>query len=70
MSFTELKEQVVALTAEDRLRLSAFLADLELENEPEFRRQVDKRMQAMDAGRNMGAQEFEQRHNKLNSEGR
>lgn len=70
MSFAELKEQVVALSAEDRLRLSAFLADLDQESEPEFRRQVDKRMQSMDAGRKMNADEFEQRDRKLRDDGR
>jgi hypothetical protein len=68
MSFTELKEKVVELSAEERFKLSAFLA--ELEQEKEFRDQVGRRMQAMDAGAKMGMENFEERDRKLRANGR
>ena len=70
MSLAELRDKVAELTPEERLQLSAFLADLEQENEVEFRAAADGRMKAMDAGRKVTMEEFEQRHEKLKSEGR
>ncbi len=69
MSFAELKEQVAVLSAEERLQLAAFLAELEEENETEFRATVNKRMKAMDTGKKVTAEEFEARHNALRSKG-
>jgi hypothetical protein len=70
MSFTELKEKVVELSAEDRFKLSAFLADLEQEREMEFRNLADKRMKAMDAGAKMDMADFEERDRKLRKHGK
>lgn len=70
MSFTELKEKVIELSAEERFKLSAFLADLEQEKEVEFRDLAGRRMQAMDAGAKMDMEDFEERDRKLRADGR
>jgi hypothetical protein len=69
MSFTELKEQVAALSAKERLQLAAFLADMEEEGEADFQEKVDKRMRAMDAGRKVTAEQVEKQHKKLQAKG-
>jgi hypothetical protein len=53
MSFAELKEQVACLSVEERFELSAWLAELEQEMEPEFRAKVDEGMKLMDGGAKM-----------------
>jgi hypothetical protein len=50
--------------------LSALLADLEQEKEPEFRAAVDRRMQIMDGGARMTMEEFEKRHHRLQADER
>jgi hypothetical protein len=56
-----------ALPAQERLELAAYLADLEEQNETEFRRSVDKRMQAMDRGSKMTREQFEAEHLRRNA---
>ena len=68
MSFTELKEQVTRLSAEDRFRLSALLADLDQANETEFRSEVERRMKAMDSGVKMTMEQFEEQHRQRGGE--
>ncbi|MEK7683833.1 MAG: hypothetical protein AAB466_00255 [Verrucomicrobiota bacterium] len=70
MSLAELKDKVAGLSSTERLELSAFLADLEQQNEVEFRKQVDQRMQDMDAGEKMSMEEFERQHRRLSIQGR
>jgi hypothetical protein len=62
MSFSELKDQIAALSASDRLKLSAFLMELEEQSEPEFRQEVSGRMKAMDMGKKVSMEQFEERH--------
>ena len=62
MSLAELKEQAVALSAEERLQLAAFLADLDERTETQFRETADHRMKAMDAGKKVTMEEFEREH--------
>jgi hypothetical protein len=62
MSFAELKGQIAELSAAERLKLAAFLIELEEQSEPEFRRVVDGRMKAMDTGKKVSMERFEQRH--------
>jgi nitrate reductase assembly molybdenum cofactor insertion protein NarJ len=66
MSFAELKEQVAVLSVEERNQLAAFLSELE---ETEHRAVINRRMQAMDAGKKVTAEEFEARHEELKSKG-
>ena len=70
MSLAELKAEVAKLSAQERLKLAALLADLDEQNESEFRSAADRRMAAMDDGRKMTAEEFEKRHQERESEGR
>ena len=67
MSFAELKDQVAVLSAEERSQLAAFLAELD---ETEYQAEMNRRMQAMDAGKKVTAEEFEARHMELKSKGR
>ena len=62
MSLTKVKEQVSALSPEERLQLASFLAELDEEKESEFRQTTDRRMKAMDAGAKMTSAEFEAEH--------
>jgi hypothetical protein len=62
MSFAELKNQIAVLSAADRLKLSAYLIELEEEGEPEFRQTVSGRMKAMDMGKKVSMEQFERRH--------
>jgi hypothetical protein len=61
MSFAELKHRIAKLSAADRLKLSAFLVELEEQNEPAFRQEVNGRMKAMDMGKKVPMEQFEQR---------
>jgi len=62
MSFAELKDQVAELSAEDRLKLSAFLIELEEQSEESFQQEVSRRMKNMDMGKKVSMEQFEQRH--------
>jgi hypothetical protein len=70
MSFAQLRETVAGLSAKERFELSALLADLEQENESEFRAVVDRRVKAMDGGAKMTMEELERRHQELEAERR
>jgi hypothetical protein len=69
MSLTEIKESVTKLSPQERLLLSAFLAELEEADEARFQAQVDSRMRAMDAGQKMAMTEFERRHTAQKAKG-
>ena len=70
MSLTELKEQVAGLSRKDRFQLSVYLAELEQETEQDFRAEVGRRMNVMDAGAKVTAEKFEERHQKAKAKGR
>ena len=65
MSFAELKGQIAGLSAAERLKLAAFLIELEEQSEPEFCQVVDRRMKAMDKGKKISMEQFEQRRSGL-----
>jgi len=60
MSFAELRDQIAELSAVDRLKLSAFLIELEEQSEPEFPQEANRRMVAMDMGKKVSMEQFEQ----------
>jgi hypothetical protein len=62
MSLTELKEQIAGLSPEERLKISAFLVELEQESEAEFRAEVERRMKDMYGGAKVTMERFEERH--------
>jgi hypothetical protein len=70
MSLAELEAEVSKLSPPERLKLAALLADLEEQNEDQFRAAADRRMTAMDDGRKVTSEEFERRHRQLESDGR
>lgn len=69
MSLAEIKEQAATLSVEERLQLAAFLAELDEQREAEFRKTVDRRMKAMDAGKKVTMEAFEADHARRLSEG-
>jgi hypothetical protein len=62
VNLAELKKQAEALPADERLELAAYLAELQEQSEPEFRRAVDERMKEMDRGSKVSSDEFEAQH--------
>jgi len=62
VSVAEIKQQVAGLSPTERFELSAFLAELDEQQETEFRQAADRRMKDMDAGRKISGEEFERRH--------
>ena len=50
MSVAELKHQVAALSVEERLDLAAWIFHLNSKDDPEYQRELARRMDAMDAG--------------------
>ena len=70
MSIAELKEQIVELSAGERLKLAAFLEELEEKDDPLFRQTLIQRMKAMDKGNKVSMEVFEQLHQNLKNKGR
>jgi hypothetical protein len=62
MSLPELKERAAELSADERLQLAAFLAELDQERTAEFHDLLDCRMKAMDAGQKVTMEDFEAEH--------
>lgn len=60
MTMFELKQCVSRLTARERRELNAYLIRLRHES-PQWRRQMGKRLRAMDAGRKVSAAELDRR---------
>ena len=50
MSLAELKKQAGALSAQERLELAAYLAELEEQSEAGFHQVADRRMQTIGRG--------------------
>jgi hypothetical protein len=59
MSFAELKEKVYTLNEEERLELRHLLLHLELQNDPEYRAELQRRMDRMDAGEKFTLEDVE-----------
>ncbi len=70
VSVAEIKQQVAELSPTERFELSAFLTELDEQQEAEFRKTADRRMQEMDAGKKISAEKFERRHRALQQRGR
>lgn len=65
MTFSELKEHVALLSASERFQLASYIAELEEREEAVFRAEVDRRMQAMDAGQKVTEGQLEARLREL-----
>jgi hypothetical protein len=70
MTFLDIKKQIPSLTPEERLELSHLLLDIELQQDPEYHAEMERRMKAMDAGRKVTQEEVERRHKELLAQGR
>jgi len=66
MSFAEVKESIVEMSAEERLEVAALIAHLNRADDPEYQAELDGRMSAMDAGRKTSAAALKKRHAELN----
>lgn len=62
MSMAEIKEQVTALTPEERLEIAALIAHLNHEDDPRYSAELDARLANMDAGRKFGPADLERLH--------
>ena len=51
MSLPELKNAVVELSPDERLELPAPIAHLSQANDPQYQNELERRMDAMDAGK-------------------
>ena len=63
MSFAEMKEKVPALPREERLDLAHLLRHLELQDDPEYGAEMDRRMTEMDAGKKFTLEDLDRLSN-------
>jgi len=70
MSFTEIKDGVRALSVEQRLEIAGLIAHLNRAEDDDWRRELDKRLDAMEGGRKRTPSDLEQLHQDLSSNGR
>jgi hypothetical protein len=70
MSFAEVKEEVIGMTREQRLELAAWIAHLNRKDDPEWRAELDRRISAMEAGKQVTQADVERMHRDLLAQGR
>ena len=70
MSFTELEQQVRALSDAERLRLRNLLEQIRMENDAEWQREMARRNEAMNRGEKVTLEEMQQLHEDLLKQGR
>ena len=70
MSFTELEQQVRALSDAERLRLRNLLEQIRMENDVEWKQEMARRNEAMDRGEKVTLEDLHGRHEELLKQGR
>ena len=70
MSLAEVKTSVAAMSIEERLDVTAFIAHLNRTEDPVYRAELDRRMADMDSGHKTTAGELERLHEDLSRKGR
>jgi hypothetical protein len=65
MSFAEIKEGFTTLTVEERLQLAALIAHLNRAQDNSWQEELDRRPDAMTAGKKHSQAELEEGHNDL-----
>ena len=70
MSFTELEQQVRALSDAERLRLRNLLEQIRMENDMEWQQEMARRNEAMDRGEKVTLEDLHRRHEELLKQGR
>ncbi len=58
MSFAEVKETIVEMSAEERLEVAALIVHLNRADDADYQSELDQRMDAMDAGQKVSEQTF------------
>ena len=70
MSFSKIKAGVAGLSVEERLELAALIAHLNRGEDPAWQAELDRRLDAMEAGRKHGPADLQRRHQGLSGQGR
>ena len=70
MSFTELEQQVRALSAEERLKLRNLLEQIRMDNDVEWKEEMARRLDRMDAGEKVYLEDLERIHEDLLRQGK
>jgi uncharacterized protein YneF (UPF0154 family) len=70
MSFAEVKQSIQEMSMEERLEVAAFIAHLNLADDPEYQAELDRRMMAMDQGRKHSEADLQKLHEDLIKQGR
>lgn len=68
MSFPEIQAQAALLPLAERIELTRYLTALETDDE--LRMLLSQRMRSMDAGRSVSLDDFKEKHEQLEAEGR
>lgn len=69
MTATQVKQQIDAMSDEDRFLAAAYLEHLSNEKDAAHRMNLAERMQRMDAGQKVSLDQLERLHNALEREG-
>jgi hypothetical protein len=70
MSVAELKQAVDTLTAEERLEFAEYLRWRARKDDPEWQAEIGRRLDSCLSGHGHPAEELQQLHDKLSTEGR
>ena len=69
MSVAELKEQIVALSPDERRELAALITHLNRKDSPEFLAEMDRRLDGL-SERKYIAEDLQRKHRELNEQGK
>lgn len=69
MTATQIKQQIDAMSDEDRFLAAAYLEHLSNQKDAAYRMNLAERMQRMDAGQKVSLDQLERLHNALEREG-
>jgi hypothetical protein len=69
MSFAEVKQEIIKMTPQERDELAAYLFHVRRRDDPEWRAELAKRNQEMDAGRKASEEEVLRVHEELKEQG-
>jgi hypothetical protein len=70
MSTTEIESQLRAMTQEERFRVAELLDFIIHENDPEYQAEISRRIERMNRGEVVTAEELMAAHQRLIAEGR
>jgi hypothetical protein len=70
MSLAEIKHSIEKCSVDERLELAALIAHLNHDQDPEYARELNARMESMDRGEKMYQADLEDIHRKLSRRGK